>query len=312
MVPNDSVTAADREAVFDLRPLSVHIGAEIVGLDLRKPLASETVAALRHALCRWKVLFFRDQQLDHEGHIRFARHFGAPTPGHVVFGGDSLHPEIYSIAKHRTALTGNPPVQRAWTDWHTDITAAVNPPFASILRGAVVPPYGGDTHWTNLAVAYQHLSPALRGFLDGLRAVHRYSAPAGGEGAAAYLDKIRATDLAAEHPLVTVHPETSERVLFVSPSFLESIVGLTPRESQGLLELLWEHAVRSEFTVRFKWEPGSLAFWDNRATAHLAPSDIFATDFERQFYRVTLMGEVPVGTDGRLSTLISGEPIKAQ
>jgi taurine dioxygenase len=108
---------------------------------------------------------------------------------------------------------------------------------------------------------------------------------------------------------VRVHPESGERALFVSPSFLKSIVGLAARESQVLLEFLWEHVVRPEFTVRFRWEPGSVAFWDNRATAHLAPRDIFDSDFERQFYRVTLVGDVPVGVDGRPSTAVEGEPI---
>jgi taurine dioxygenase len=100
-------------------------------------------------------------------------------------------------------------------------------------------------------------------------------------------------------------------VLYISPSFLKTIVGLTPRESQGLLEILWEHAVRPEFTVRFKWEPGSIAFWDNRSTAHLAPRDIFDSEFDRQFYRVTLLGDVPVGVDGKPSTALEGVPIEA-
>ena len=129
--------------------------------------------------------------------------------------------------------------------------------------------------------------------------------------AADYSAKIGAGGLAAEHPLVTVHPESGEKVLYVSPYFLRSIEGLTPRESEGLLEILWEHAVRSDFTVRFKWEEGSVAFWDNRATAHLAPTDIFASDFDRQFYRVTLMGEVLQGADGRPSKALSGAPITA-
>ena len=117
--------------------------------------------------------------------------------------------------------------------------------------------------------------------------------------------------LVSEHPLVRVHPESGERILFVSPSFLKSIVGLAPRESQVLVEFLWEHIVRTEFTVRFKWEPGSIAFWDNRSTAHLAPTDIYDVDFDRDFYRVTLVGDVPVGVDGRPSTAIEGEPILA-
>ena len=95
----------------------------------------------------------------------------------------------------------------------------------------------------------------------------------------------------------------------MSPAFLEAIVDLAPRESQVLLEMLWEHSVRPEFAVRFRWEPGCVAFWDNRSTAHLAPRDIFETDFDRQFWRVTLMGEVPVGVDGRSSTSIEGQPI---
>jgi taurine dioxygenase len=114
-----------------------------------------------------------------------------------------------------------------------------------------------------------------------------------------------------EHPIVRVHPETGERQLYVSPSFLKSIVGLSPRESQQVLELLWEHVVRPEYTVRFKWEPGDIAMWDNRSTAHLAPSDIFESDFDRQLYRITLVGDTPVGVDGRQSVGLKGAPILA-
>ena len=105
--------------------------------------------------------------------------------------------------------------------------------------------------------------------------------------------------------------ETGERLLFVSPSFLKSIVGLAPRESEQILEFLWEHVVRTEYTVRFKWEPGDIAMWDNRSTAHLAPTDIFASDFDRQLYRITLVGDVPVGVDGRSSVSLKGKPILA-
>ena len=162
-----------------------------------------------------------------------------------------------------------------------------------------------------MVAAYNALSPPMQAFLKGLRAVHRFKVAMEGDQAEAYNKKVESNPLMAEHPLVTVHPETGERVLYISPSFLKSVVGLTPRESQALLELLWEHAVRPEFTVRFKWEPGSIAFWDNRSTAHLAPRDIFASDFDRQFYRVTLMGDVPVGVDGKPSTALEGTPIEA-
>ena len=296
-------------AGIEIRPTCIHIGAEIFGVDLAEDLSQATVAAIREALLRWKVVFFRDQALDHASHVRLARRFGSPTPAHVVFGTDESHPEVYSIAKHRTAQNGRTFASRCWSGWHTDITAAINPPWASILRGVTVPPYGGDTHWTNLALAYERLPEAEKRRVEGLRAVHRFDAPAGDED---YAQKVGARQLAAEHPLVTVHPETGERVLYVSPGFVKEIVGLEEQESRALLEMLWEHAVSTEFTVRFRWAPGSVAFWDNRATAHLAPVDIFTTDFDRQFYRVTLNGDVPVGVDGRPSTRLSGAPIEAQ
>ena len=302
---------ADTPAVR-VRPLSVHIGAEIEGVDLTRPLSPEAVAGIRSALLQWKVVFFRGQHLDHRQHIAFARHFGEATPGHVVFGGEDAHPEIYSVAKHRVAnsVQGRPNL-RPWTGWHTDVTAAVNPPAASVLRAAVVPPYGGDTLWTNLAVACRSLSAPMRRFVEGLRGVHHFEAERGGQMSREYAVRVRRSHYVSEHPLVRVHPETGERVLFVSPGFLHSVVGLTPRESEALLELLWEHAVLPEFTVRFRWEPGSIAFWDNRATAHLAPRDVFDTDFERQFYRVTLAGDVPRGVDGVESTALEGAPIPA-
>ncbi|MGI9335854.1 MAG: TauD/TfdA dioxygenase family protein [Gammaproteobacteria bacterium] len=291
-------------------PLSVHIGAEIRGVDLKAPLTTAEVAAIRAALLEWKVVFFRDQPMDHRQHVGFARQFGDATPGHVVFGGDEQFPEIYSIAKFRKANSKRgTSALRAWSGWHADITAAVNPPAASILRGVDVPPYGGDTLWTNLAAAYNALSPALRGWLDTLHGEHRYDPPARTARSADYDEEISKNKLAAVHPLVRVHPETGEQVLYVSPGFLKSIVELTPQESERIMHLLWEHAVLPEFTVRFKWEPGSVAFWDNRATAHLAPRDIFDVDFERQFYRVTLMGDVPVGVDGKASKLLEGQPI---
>ena len=283
---------------ISVRPLSIHTGAEVEGADLTQPLTTEQIDDIKAALLRWKVVFFRDQPLDHQQHIDFSRQFGEPTPGHVVFGGDATYPEIYSIAKERTANRNRTMAAlRPWSGWHTDITAAINPPWASILRADVVPPYGGDTQWTNLAAAFASLSPALQGFVETLRAEHRLAL---GEHV-----------LCSMHPLVRVHPETGERVLYVSPSFIRCVDGLKPHESQKLLELLWEQAVRPEYTVRFKWEPGSIAFWDNRSTAHLAPSDIFDSDFERQFWRVTLVGDVPAGVDGERSQAIAGEPIRA-
>jgi alkyl sulfatase len=196
-----------------------------------------------------------------------------------------------------------------WFGWHTDVTAAVNPPCASILRGVTIPPYGGDTMWTNLVAAYAGLSETMRAFVDGLRGIHAFEPRGNPKAGSAYNERVKRRALKSEHPLVTVHAETGERVLFVSPSFLKSVVGLTARESAKILELLWEHVVRPEYTVRFKWNSGNIAFWDNRSTAHLAPRDIFQSDFDRQLYRITLVGEPLMGVDGTPSRSIEGLPI---
>ena len=304
---------ANKEAPnVEVRPMSLNIGAQINGVDLRSELSPAEVSTIRAALLKWKVVFFRDQEMSHEQHIRFARMFGDPTPGHVVFGGDPEYPEIYSIAKNRKANSkrGQMPV-RSWTGWHADITAAINPPSASILRGVIVPPYGGDTLWTNLAAAYQALSPTMQKFLEVLHAQHRFEPPSIAGARTEYDEVVSENILASVHPVVRVHPETGEKVLYVSPGFLRNIVELTPSESEHVVKMLWEHAVLPEFTVRFRWEPGSVAFWDNRSTAHLAPRDIFASDHDRHFYRITLMGDVPVGVDGVASEGLEGKPIEA-
>ena len=304
--------SADAPATIKAQPLTLMIGAEISGVDLTQPIAPEVVREIRDALLKWKVIFFRDQHIDHAHQIAFARHFGELTVGHAVFGHIEDYPEIYAIAKHRTANRSQGQEQRKpWSGWHADITAAHNPPCASILRGDIVPPYGGDTQWTNLVAAYEGLSETMKTFIDGLRGIHRFAPQAGVKATEEYAELVRDKGLASEHPLVRVHPETGERSLYVSPSFLKEIVGLSPTESIKILELLWEHAIRPEYTVRFKWEPGSIAFWDNRSTAHLAPRDIFLSDFDRQFYRVTLVGDVPVGVDGQPSKALEGEQILA-
>jgi alpha-ketoglutarate-dependent taurine dioxygenase len=296
----------------EVTPLSIHIGAEIRGVDLSRPLPLEQVRDIRAAWLKWQVVFFRDQPMTHRQQIDFSRQFGAVTPGHIVYGGDSEFPEIYPVSKHRTANNFSEQLLlRPWTGWHTDITAAINPPMASILRGDIVPPYGGDTQFTSMLVAYQTLSPTLRVFVDGLRGIYRNGAPQNVEAKNEYEKMIQNRTLVSEHPLVRVHPETGERALYVGPGHLKSIVGLTPSESKGLLEMLWEHLTRPEFTVRFKWEPGSIAFWDNRSVCHLAPRDIFKSEFARQFYRTTLVGDVPVGVDGKPSKSLEGDPITA-
>src|SRR3954452_426827 len=144
----------------------------------------------------------------------------------------------------------------------------------------------------------------MRGFIDTLRVVHANVARANPKPGQQYNERIKRRPLASEHPLVTVHAETGERVLFASPSYIKSIVGLTPRAEQKLLELIWEHVTRPKYTVRFKWHPGDIAFWDNRSTSHPAPTDSFQSDFARHSYRITLDGRDSVGFHGRPSTAI--------
>ena len=259
-----SVTPRTEFSHLQIAPLTLHIGAEVSGIDLSKPLNADAVSELHEALVAWKVLFFREQALDHAGHVSFARQLGTPTIGHAVFGHDQDYPEIYSVAKHRTANSIRTKKQlQPWTDWHTDITAAINPPMASILRGVDIPPFGGDTFWTNLAAAYGGLSAQMQSFLETLDGVHRFEMPAKTGGGQNYLKEIEKRYMESVHPLVTVHPVSKERILFVSPDFLDEIEGLTPNESRALMEMLWEHIVRPEYTVRYKWRPGDVAVWDN-------------------------------------------------
>jgi taurine dioxygenase len=147
--------------------------------------------------------------------------------------------------------------------------------------------------------------------VDTLRAQHRYGGSTKVEGDSAYAKRINDNLLVAEHPVVRVHPATGERALFVNPGFTSHIVGLRPHESKALLDLLYGEITRPEYTVRFRWEPGHVAFWDNRATAHLAPRDLEHLDVQRTLHRVTLIGEVPVGPDGRESELLAGRPFTA-
>src|SRR3954454_756952 len=207
---------------IEIVPLTLHIGAEIRGVDLTRPLPPDRLKEIRAAFLKWKVVFFRDQHLDHAQHVALARQFGEPTIGHAVFGHVEGYPEIYSVAKHRTANENREAIMvTPWSGWHADITAAVNPPMASILRGVTIPPYGGDTFWTNLVAGYTGLSETMRRFVDGLRGIHRYVPRENPKAGSVYNERVKLRALTSEHPLVTVHAETGERVLFVSPSYVK-------------------------------------------------------------------------------------------
>ena len=191
--------------------------------------------------------------------------------------------------------------------WHTDVTFVPNPPMGSILRGMVVPTYGGDTQWTNLVVAYEQLSAPLQRLCDELHAVHHNFLPiARGELSGALKKQFQSQDLRAVHPVVRVHPESGEKALFVNPNFTSHIVELSRAEGTHLLALLYEHLSNPSYTCRFRWEPGSIAFWDNRATCHLVPTDV-PPGAHRSMQRITLAGDLPVGPDGSVSYSLSGD-----
>ena len=296
----------------EVRPQSGWTGAEIHGVDLTAPLSEQQIAEIRAALLTWKVVFFRDQFIGHDDHVRFARAFGAPTPAHPLFDAipDPNYPAIYPIFRDRfkSRYATNDGYDRP--RWHADVTAALNPPAASILRAEVVPPYGGDTQWSNTVAVYEGLSAPLRKLADGLRAVHRFSPPDGATATEDYARRVARRPLLTEHPVVRVHPETGEKALYVNPGFTSHIVDVSPHESRRLLGLFYDELARPEYTVRFKWEPGSIAFWDNRAAVHLAPRDL-TLDHDRRLYRVTLVGDIPQGPDGRTSVALDGEPFNA-
>lgn len=295
-----------------ITPLAIDIGAEIEGVDLSRPLSEQQRDEIWDAFVTWKAIFFRDQKLDKASFVALSRQFGALNRGHNIHAVDPAFPEIYGVVKNRhTSRQSGEPAFDPWTGWHTDLTPAINPPSASFLWGDVVTPYGGDTQWTNLAAAYDALSPTMRDFVDGLRGIHTYLNYNGVQATEKFNDEISKNQKTSEHPIVRVHPESGRRVLWVSPKFLQSIVGVTPTESNSLLAMLKTHAVRPEFTLRFKWEPGSVALWDNRSTAHMAPRDFQNTDFDRQLFRTTLVGDIPVGVNGEKSKAVAGTPLEA-
>lgn len=313
----ESVQTAD----IGVRPVAGHIGADITDIDISRPLSAEQVASVRDALHRYKVIFFRGQRLDHASQIAFGRQFGELTYAHPHDEAPPEgHPEIFTVDPARYEKRYGADYRKEnrrrqysyFTGWHTDVTAAVNPPSGSILRAEVVPGIGGDTTWTNLVTAYEGLSDPVKAFVSTLRAEHRYGGSDKPAGDGSYARRVNDNLLVAIHPVVRVHPVTGEKALFVNPGFTSHIVDVSVRESAAILDLLYAEITRPEYTVRLRWEPGTVAFWDNRATSHLAPRDLEHLDVQRTLHRVTLVGEVPVGPDGRESELVAGQPFTSK
>jgi alpha-ketoglutarate-dependent taurine dioxygenase len=280
---------------LDIRPMTGALGAEIHGVDLAElgtvgDHAAPAVAAVRQALLDHGVIFFRDQRFDAEQHKVLARRFGEIFV-HPNFYGIQTDPEIVDIRREPgdTRIVGE--------EWHTDTTMMPEPPMGAILYAIEVPPYGGDTLFANQYLAYETLSRGMKRLLADLRAVHSDRKVAGpranvnqGRSTKARDDEAWRETLSV-HPVVRTHPETGRKCLYVNASYTVGFEDMTEAESAPLLAFLLAHGHRPEFTCRFRWATGSVAFWDNRCTKHLAVHD--AGRFRRLMRRVQIAGDKP-------------------
>jgi alpha-ketoglutarate-dependent taurine dioxygenase len=274
-----------------IHPVSAAVGAEIQGVDLSQPIAPDTFGAIRDALFTHGVIFFRDQHLTPDQHVAFARRFGEINVNRFFKAVDGF-PMIAEIRKdpgQEKNIGGN---------WHTDHSYDTAPAMGSILYARAVPDMGGDTFFASMYAAYDALSDGLKRTLEGLRALHS-SRQAFGAGAYATRGDLNGrvgnADLATQdaiHPVVITHPGTGRKALYVNQAFTVRFDGWTDDESRPLLQYLYQHASRLEFTYRFQWRPGSIAFWDNRCTWHYALNDYQGQ--RRVMHRITVEG-VPLG-----------------
>lgn len=264
---------------IEVRPLTQRIGAEIHGLDLTRPLSAAQVAQIAHALTDHLVVFFRDQPLERAAQMRLGEYFGELIR-HPGAPGLPDYPLVVAI--HADADS----TYVAGENWHSDLSCNEAPPMGSLLYLHTVPPVGGDTLWASMYAAYEALSPRMQAYLEGLTAEH----DANHVYHALYkdYDKVYPRN---DHPVVLTHPVSRRKALFVNPSYTTRINAVPEEESQAILQFLYAHCTNPNFHVRFRWQPHSIAFWDNRCTHHLAVWDYFPQ--VRSGYRVTLKGERP-------------------
>jgi taurine dioxygenase len=280
-----------RNSRIEVHPIAGACGAEIEGVRIGDDLDDATIGEIRDALNRHCVIFFRDQQFDAEQHKAFARRFGDIFV-HPNYRGMQEDDEIVMVRRE----PGDKHI--VGEDWHADTTMVETPPMGAILYAIEVPPYGGDTCFANQYLAYETLSAGMKRLLEKLRAVHSDRMVAGPQAGrnAHRSTKVREDaawcETVSSHPVVRTHPETGRKLLFVNRSYTVGFEGMTEAESRPLLDYLLEHGHRPEFTCRFRWEKGSVAFWDNRSVKHLAVHD--AGPHRRLMRRVQIAGDRPV------------------
>jgi len=271
-----------------VRRVAGALGGEVQGIDLRKPLSPEQSADIRQAWNDHLVLFFRDQALTSDQYMAFARTLGTPVEYPFVKGMTD-HPQIIEVKKleHERVNFGG--------IWHSDTTYLERPPMASMLLAHEIPPFGGDTLFANMYMAYETLSPGLRAVLDTLKGV---STSSKADVSKTREDRIRSDGkdeakkvYEAVHPVVRTHPETGRKSLFVNIAHTDRFEGWTAAESEPLLRMLYDHQVKPEFTCRFVWQVNSIALWDNRCAMHNPINDYHG--YRRVMHRITLEGDRP-------------------
>lgn len=273
---------------ISIRPVAGALGAEISGVDLSRDLNDETIAEIRQALLDHLVIFFRGQDISPEQHLAFTRRFGEIVQYPLVKGLKD-YPDIIPVVKleHERVNFGGL--------WHTDTTYLEEPPLGSVLLAREVPPTGGDTLFANLYLAYETLSEGMKELLAPLKGVNVSSKAQVSETRKERLKtdaKAPAdTALSATHPVVRTHPETGKKSIYVSFAHTARFEGMSEAESRPILDYLFEHQIKPEFTCRFSWQPGSIAFWDNRSTLHNPINDYHG--YKRVMHRITLAGDKP-------------------
>jgi taurine dioxygenase len=278
------------QAVIKVSPVSPVLGAELSGVDLRRHLTPAQIGVIRQALLKHKVLFFREQNISHEDHVRFGRYFGEleghPVTTHVPGFPEILYIEAADGMKVTEAVL---PIARPTNKWHTDVTFREKPSMGGILRMRTRPPLGGDTMFADTAAIYADLPPHIKDQIETLEAEHDIIQSYGYRVSDEKRAQLRKEYPLQAHPVVRTHPETGERHLFVNHVFTSRILGLEPEESKKLLAFLIDRVKSPEYQVRFKWSDHAIAFWDNRATQHYGVLDYYP--HERVVERVTIAGD---------------------